>query len=428
MDYLGTQRERERVVVECENNFPTLGHINNKDIFSNNFIKPNYLIEGDNYHILQCLNYTHKGKIDVIYIDPPYNTGNKDFLYNDKFVNNDDSYRHSKYLNFMEKRLRLAKNLLSNSGSIFISIDDHEQANLKILCDEIFGENNFIKCLIWESGKPYGFKATTTTWPKCHEYILHYAKQWKSIFYKPTYELKPNNKNKPILTGSIIKAKENGTYSMDWVTCAKKESVGFGTGQKPIALIKKLLMSVSKESSTILDFFAGSGTTGVAVDQLNKEDNGKRNFILCTNNENHIMDKFTYPRIKKQKIPIYFYKTFLIPHEKKINDIDRQLLSKHLGELIGIKEDTPETIEINNYYHLLKNNNNTKNTLIYFNEDLYKWEEALNKISANCQLYKFSYEPIEKYKFNVKRHIVEINDIPEPIIKMYARFNEMRNE
>ena len=87
----------------------------------------------------------------MIYIDPPYNTGNKDFIYNDNYVDKEDSYRHSKWLSFMNKRLRLAKNLLTEEGSIFISIDDNEQANLKLLCDQIFGENNLLKTLVWES-------------------------------------------------------------------------------------------------------------------------------------------------------------------------------------------------------------------------------------------------------------------------------------
>ena len=95
----------------------------------------NVLIEGDNYHALSVLSYTHKGKIDVIYIDPPYNTGNEDFRYNDDFVEPDDIYRHSKWLSFMHKRLRLASDLLSEDGVLFISIDDNEPAPLKLLCD-----------------------------------------------------------------------------------------------------------------------------------------------------------------------------------------------------------------------------------------------------------------------------------------------------
>lgn len=104
---------------------------------------PNHvLIEGDNLNALTALSYSHAGKIDVIYIDPPYNTGNKDFVYNDSFVDREDGYRHSKWLSFMERRLRVAKKLLSEKGVIFISIDDNEVAHLKLLCDEIFGERN----------------------------------------------------------------------------------------------------------------------------------------------------------------------------------------------------------------------------------------------------------------------------------------------
>ena len=111
---------------------------------------PNHiLIEGDNLEALTALSYTHEGKIDIIYIDPPYNTGNKDFVYNDKYVDSEDSYRHSKWLSFMAKRLQIAKRLLSDRGVIFISIDDNEQANLKLLCDELFLSNNFQGHIHW---------------------------------------------------------------------------------------------------------------------------------------------------------------------------------------------------------------------------------------------------------------------------------------
>ncbi len=112
---------------------------------------PNHiLIEGDNFEALVTLAYTHAGKIDVIYIDPPYNTENKDFVYNDSFVDSEDSYRHSKWLSFMSRRLCIAKKLLSERGVIFTSIDDNEQANLKLLCDDIFGEQNFIASYFWK--------------------------------------------------------------------------------------------------------------------------------------------------------------------------------------------------------------------------------------------------------------------------------------
>ena len=125
------------------NEQPVLVEVPERAILSDDAEAPNHiLIEGDNLETLTALSYTHAGKIDVIYIDPPYNTGNKDFIYNDSFVDKEDGYRHSKWLTFMNKRLKIAKNLLSDKGVIFISIDDNEQAPLKMLCDEVFGNIN----------------------------------------------------------------------------------------------------------------------------------------------------------------------------------------------------------------------------------------------------------------------------------------------
>lgn len=141
----------------------------------------NFLLEGDNLHSLHLLEKTHAGRIDVIYIDPPYNTGNKDFVYNDKIVDKTDGYAHSKWLSFMNKRLEIAKNLLSDSGVIFISIDDNEQAQLKMLCDEVFGEKNFLTQFIVENN-PKGRKnsnfASVTS-----EYCISYAKNSEKAYF-----------------------------------------------------------------------------------------------------------------------------------------------------------------------------------------------------------------------------------------------------
>ena len=144
----------EAFEAEAENAVPTLEEVKEKAITNDDGKPTHILIEGDNFHALTCLNYTHKGKIDVIYIDPPYNMGEGDFTYRDKRVlekfpdgspvPKDHPLRHSYWLSFMHKRLELAKNLLSDRGVIFISIDDNEQANLKLLCDKVFEEKNFI--------------------------------------------------------------------------------------------------------------------------------------------------------------------------------------------------------------------------------------------------------------------------------------------
>ena len=157
------------------NEQPVLVEVPERAILSDDAEAPNHiLIEGDNLEALTALSYTHAGKIDVIYIDPPYNTGNKDFIYNDSFVDKEDGYRHSKWLTFMNKRLKIAKNLLSDKGVIFISIDDNEQAPLKMLCDEVFGNINLCGQLIWR--KKSGGGQTDIYFVTEHEYILVYQK------------------------------------------------------------------------------------------------------------------------------------------------------------------------------------------------------------------------------------------------------------
>lgn len=139
----------------------------------------NFILEGDNLHSLRLLEKTHAGRIDVIYIDPPYNRGKDDFVYDDDYVGAEDSFKHSKWLSFMEKRLRIAHSLLSEDGLLFVSIDDNEQAVLKNLMDEIFSEDNFIVTMpriTKKSGK------TTGSFSKNHDYVLVYTKQNKDIF------------------------------------------------------------------------------------------------------------------------------------------------------------------------------------------------------------------------------------------------------
>lgn len=170
----------EDVVEQCKTELPVLAEVKNKEIITDPDRPVNLLIEGDNYHALSVLNYTHKGKIDVIYIDPPYNTGKDDFVYNDKYIDAEDTYRHSMWLSFMYSRLVLAKKLLKNDGVIFISIDDNELTNLMSLCNgsDLFDENNFIGVLIHKnnSSKNQANLLSIST-----EYMLVYAKNKKAL-------------------------------------------------------------------------------------------------------------------------------------------------------------------------------------------------------------------------------------------------------
>ena len=378
---------------------PVLKEVKDKALLDGGDYAPNHiLIEGDNLEALTALTYTHENSVDVIYIDPPYNTGNKDFVYNDSFVDSEDGYRHSKWLSFMDKRLRIAKRLLSDRGVIFISIDDNEQANLKLLCDDVFGGQNYISSIPWHSRQSM---QNDTDFSINHEYIICFAKNRRQtnrrlkpsnakVWYKENgfvfYPCKVDNNKfsnpdndprgpwkadpfdapnvRPNLTYAITnpntgttflppsgrhwrmtEEKYNAAFSDDRIVFGKNgtskpqlkvflselEDYGsvhnswfeaeiyktathgskelqevFGgkktfTSPKPIELIEELLKMVTlpEKVTTIIDFFAGSGTTLHATMQLNAEDGGHRKCILVTNNENNICEEVTYERNKR---------------------------------------------------------------------------------------------------------------------------------
>lgn len=172
---------------ESKNRIPILEEDVKLGFIQNDNQPTHILIEGDNYHSLTCLNYTHRNQVDVIYIDPPYNTGKDGFTYRDsrflderpdgEAIKGNHPMRHSIWLSFMAKRLRIAKQLLSDTGVVFISIDDNEQANLKLLCDKIFGEQNFVAQMIWSAGRKNDSKYISVS----HEYILIYAKSVETL-------------------------------------------------------------------------------------------------------------------------------------------------------------------------------------------------------------------------------------------------------
>jgi len=521
------EKEPENVVLECKNNIPILKKIEDKTIHTDNNKPNNILIEGDNYHALQVLNYTHKGQIDVIYIDPPYNTGNKDFKYNDSFVDKEDGYRHSKWLNFMSKRLKLAHNLLKDSGIILISIDDNEMAQLKILCDEIFFEENYRNTIAL---RRYDKNLNTQflekglkSFNQGVEYVLLYSKKatsfinpifrdasvkrstrgyWKGFWNdadRPTMRydilgfepqdgqwkweqtracIAVNNYEKYILefsdqislenywisTGKnkeFIKRNPKGKgknkgvehwiapssgilRSSNWIDIIATEGENDYNFSSPknINLLFELLSITKSKSPIILDFFAGSGTTGHAVFALNQEDGGNRQFILCTNNENDICTDVTYPRLSKvingYTTPkgvavgglggnIDYYRTDLVPTDGIVNisDTTREELTKKAGNMIAIKENTHAMIELNEHYQIFKNETSSKQTAIYFTEDLSHFDELIQKVSPHkIKLYIFSFGKIDKSSFKYLGKNFEIEDIPEPIIEIYKEINK----
>lgn len=411
----------EEITKEIKTKIPVFKEIKDRKINMNsNIDNYNFILEGDNLYSLHLLNKTHHGKIDVIYIDPPYNTGKKagSFRYNDKLVLKDDSYIHSKWLSFMNSRLKVANNLLNDNGVIFVHIDENEYAQIKLLLDEIFGADAFVENIIWNKRVPKNDKGIGAI----HEYILVYTKNSKNKFmiekesldeifnlvqeakqkgktpleaqnelrkfykkndfpraitlynnldndyrifgkinmswpnantYGPRYEILHPKTNKPVKIptrgwrwkketldesikgkiqeledGSLLKGKiwyakdeKTQTSSIKYLDETNRmllrsiislksdgslelEKLGFKKNEfpyaKPISLIKELISSITynNPNATILDFFAGSGTTGQAVIELNNDDGGNRNFILATNNENEIAEKITYKRMK----------------------------------------------------------------------------------------------------------------------------------
>lgn len=427
------EKHEEQVDRMMQDNIPVFTEVKEREIKAIDENAYNFLLEGDNLHSLKLLEKTHAGKIDVIYIDPPYNRGKNDFRYNDDYIVKEDGYKHSKWLSFMEERLIVAKELLSDKGLIFISIDDNEIAQLRLLMDEIFGESNFINSFIWKrnsSVKTEKDKFTINT-----EYVLLYAKSLQfelNPAYKPLsnstrkmyskndndgrgfYRLYPLQKPKdpgPETTydyvdnnGKIWKCPKNG-WRMKYEKLKELENDGrlslenkslnekaywnerenegkkidtlwndlpentTGSSElekvmeekntfsnpKPIKLIQRCL-EISSKNATVLDFFAGSGTTAQAVLALNKDDGGNRKFILCTNNENHICEEVTYERIKRvihgyadvEGIPanLKYFKTDFIA--KDADDVSEELLS-HIKEMVELENG----ITLDNKHYLI---------------------------------------------------------------------------
>src|SRR5574337_1592362 len=330
----------------------------------------NLVIEADNFDALRYLRMTHAGRVKCIYIDPPYNTGNRDFIYNDRYIDREDSYRHSKWLEFMYRRLDLAKDLLSEDGVIFVSIDDNEVFHLGLLMERVFGATNFIANVIWQ--KAYAPKSTAKHFSDDHEYVLCFALNanlWKPNLVPRTAEQdkvyknldndvrgpwRPDNLSArnpyslgtyPIQcpSGRVISGPPAGRY---WAISKEKFDALDGDGRiwwgkdgnnvpalkrflsevkqgrvpqtlwswqeaghtqdgkkqllellefeksadvfstpKPTQLIERILRIATRAGDLVLDFFAGSGTTAQAVLKLNREDGGRRRFILVSSTE-----------------------------------------------------------------------------------------------------------------------------------------------
>lgn len=416
------EEHREEIDEILDTHTPVLTE--DKDFFIDNGGQMNFLIEGDNLASLHLLEKTHKGNIDLIYIDPPYNTLKDGFTYSDTLVDKNDTFRHSKWLSFMKQRMTIAHKLLCKNGAVFISLDDNEVATLRILCDEIFGYQNFVANVIWE--KKFSPQNDAKWLSDSHDHILVYAKnkeEWHPRLLTRTEEMdsrysNPDNDPRGPWASSdftVKTASEAYMYSIEtpsgrivtptasksWVTSEEnyiklkndnriwfgkkgnnvpriktflsevqqgtvckilwyRTEVGdtqegtrdlknvFGkagafTNPKPVRLIERVLDIASSDGSIVLDFFAGSGTTGHAVMKRNTEDGGNRRFILCTNNENNICREVTYERIKRvidkegYAASLKYYKVDYVPISDRLYYEYADELLKHIRELVELE-------------------------------------------------------------------------------------------
>lgn len=542
----------EDVVLQCEHNIPILKEVKARKVVSDNALSTNILIEGDNYHSLSVLNYTHRGAVDVIYADPPYNTGSTDWRYNNDYIDKTDSFRHSKWISFMEKRLRLAKNLLKENGIICVTIDDYEISRLILLMEEIFGEFNHLGTVPVRNN-PAG-RSTTKGISITHEYAVFFGKtdtasvcrldrnqaqidRYDERDAKGTFEWvnfrKPGSKREespkmyyPIFVSldsvrlpklawdeklddyrllekpkkgeeiiypidddgeqrrwrwgieRFIKEKDDllsrkskgklhvyvkgrmndeGVLPMTWWDKKEYSSTAYGTNllkdifaelqifsypKSLYAVMDSIRVMSDKKDAVILDFFAGSGTTGHATMELNKQDGGNRKFILCTNNENKICEEVTYERIKRvmkgyknrkgEKVEglggnLSYFKTDLVSVDKlrRISDESKIKVTYQAGEMIALREDTLNEIEHNDWWQIFEGNGNL--TAIYFTENKTKLKELLKileKKNLPTTLYVFGWGKNE-YKNDYSTHSIRVEDIPEPILEVYKEINRI---
>ena len=532
----------EEVAERCKISLPVLKDEKTKSFSVDKNGINHIFIEGDNYHTLSVLNYTHKKKIDVIYIDPPYNTGNKSWKYNNNYIEKDDRYKHSKWLSFMSKRLRLAKNLLTDEGIILVTIDDHEMFTLGLLMNEIFEENNHLGtiCIVNKADGRSDDKFIATA----HEYMLVYAKNsdkavinnlplsdeeinkiypltdnvsgyklkpamsggvaslktdrpnlFFPIYYNPETSMFSINKKQDyvqilpidnkaterrwsfgkdkfiqrINNSELIckKSKNTDNYIIFRKVRAKNETKTKSFWYKPeynsaahgtkliesilglnrafeypkslYAVIDSLIVS-SKKNSIVLDFFAGSGTTGHAVLELNKKDGGRRQFILCTDNQDNngsgisIATDICYPRIRNVMTGysvgnknilglggnLRYYKTAFVDNIK--TDNDKRVLTSQCAEMLCLAETTFN--EVANKQGLFAIYENQKLiTGIVFDEDaITDFKKEVSKYNKPVVVYVFSYDhTYNKEEFEDIDNLKDVKPIPEVILNVYRK-------
>jgi adenine-specific DNA-methyltransferase len=528
------EHTKERFEAATEGKLPVLKEVMTKEVKSNSSDPKHILIEGDNYHSLSVLNYTHERAFDVIYIDPPFNTGNKSWRYNNDYVEKEDAFRHSKWLSFMSKRLKLTKSLLSSKGVIVVAIDDYEHHTLRLMMDEMYGEENRLGTIIVVHN-PRG-RNDDKYFATMHEYMLVYAKNKDKVSvrhfeldedekdkYSKVDDISAYNEASYMRTGNnsdrstrpnlfypiyynpktdelslvsgrgflkllpINEAGEEKTWRWGQETfdelhstelfvklvkgkyrIFKKRRLTNLPGRKPktvwynprydassygimvlrniigkenefpypksIYTMYDILHLLTQKDSMILDFFAGSGTTGHAILKLNKKDDGLRRFVLCTDNENGICEDICYPRIsniikgyknsKGVAVPalkggLKYYKTSFVPAVS--TDKYKEALTKEAIEMLCLREYTFEFVLGSESFKIYRNM--THYTGIVLNQlSIPNFKKTIRNYDKPIHVYIFSLGDDDfADEFNDMKKIVKVCPIPEAILRVYRR-------
>lgn len=262
--------------------------LNKKRGLAEDTITDNLIIKGNNLLALHSLKKEFAGKVKLIYIDPPYNTGSDTFSYN-------DSFNRSSWLTFMKNRLEVARELLSPDGAIYVQLDYHQVHYAKILLDNIFGENNFQREIIWRIGWLSGYKTIDNNWIRNHDTILFYSKNTDSLSFNKYYIQKSDFKSIADSKAEQYPIEDvwNGNEYDDLNSIAivsfsgetvskmlnKNDEV---KGQKSEKLIERIIRAHTSEKDIVLDFFGGTGTTAAVALKMNRQ------FIICEQIDKHV--------------------------------------------------------------------------------------------------------------------------------------------
>lgn len=521
------EEKQELVVKLCKEKLPVLIEDKTKEIINPETPEVNIMIEGDNFHALSILNYTHKKKIDAIYIDPPFNTGNKNWKYNNDYVDKEDAFRHSKWLSMMDKRLRLAKPLLQDDGVLVCAIDENELWHLGTLLEEIFFDkeihlitivhnprgiqgknfsyvNEFAFFVIpkgkkvigprkleddeiyWSNLRNWGGESDRSDAKNCFYPIIvkdskiigfgdvpdenfHPSDQVQSEKdYKLVWPIDINGEEKKwryarqsvesvrdllrIRKGSngrieVEIGKPYGTVKTVWQN-PKYDAAEYGTKlihelvpnnnfefPKSVYNVYDCIAPIvdGKKEAIILDFFAGSGTTGHAVMMLNKKDGGSRQFILCTNNENGIAEEICYPRIKAvtsgnekyKEITGYpanlkYFKTDFVDYAP--TDLNKKNLVDRSTEMLCLKENCFNFIKGDSNFKIFSGRSDKYLGVIYDDDGIEKLKVEISKINKKFSVYVFSLdEGVKEDDFEEIAELVDLKPIPASILNVYKR-------